>query len=114
MKEKMMEKYLQEKEKDKPLQSPSRSKKNEVSWPEEDVKVLPKERVRHAPPCEGRHEKFQLGTNPMAMTPFEKELVHKEKEDRRMARDMYVAGIQGRDGGRMPYQQSDNEWPDKF
>lgn len=61
-----------------------------------------------------RHNGFQLGTNPMEMTKFEKELVRKEKEERRVARDKYVAGIQGRDGGCFPRQQFENEWPDKF
>lgn len=61
-----------------------------------------------------RHNAFQLGTNPMEMTAFEKGLVHKEKEERRLNRDKYIAGIQGRDGGCFPRQQFQNEWPNKF
>lgn len=46
-----------------------------------------------------RHKKFQLGTNPMEMTPFEKSRAMEEKREREDARKNYVEGIQGRDGG---------------
>lgn len=114
MKEKKMEKYEHETEKEMHPKIRMHSRKNEVSIPADGTNVLPKERVRHAPPEIGRHEKFQFGTNPMAMTPFEKGLVEKEKEERRIARDYYIAGTQGRDGGRFPEQQFENQWPDKF
>ena len=48
----------------------------------------------------GRHEKFQFGGNPMEMTPFEKELAYKEKMERELAKQVYVRGVQGPDGGR--------------
>jgi hypothetical protein len=114
MKEKKMESYLREKEKEVRPKNFMHSKKGETSDPVHSVKITAKERERHAPCEENRHEAFQLGTNPMAMTQFEKELVHKEKEERRHANDNYVAGIQGRDGGRFPREQFDDRWPDKF
>lgn len=46
-----------------------------------------------------RHEKFQLGTNPMKMTAFETKLAKKEAVEREQARIKYVLGTQGRDGG---------------
>lgn len=64
-----------------------------------------KKREDGAPHSKGRHEKFQFGTNPMKMTPFEESLKNKEVKDREKARLDYVAGIQGRDGGHHPDQQ---------
>jgi len=61
-------------------------------------------RERHSPSSEGRHEKFQFGTNPMAMTGFEKELVAKEQMERHLARENYIIGIQGRDGGHWKHE----------
>lgn len=49
---------------------------------------------------QARHKEFQLGTNPMEMTEFEKELCIKEMAERKAAREKYIKGIQGRDGGR--------------
>jgi hypothetical protein len=79
-----------------------------------NVNILPKERMRSGPEQIGRHEQFQFGTNPMAMTAFEKELVHKEKEEREAARNKYIAGVQGRDGDGFPHRQFDEQWPDLF
>lgn len=70
-----------------------------VSHPADGVDILPETREMSAPHSKGRHEKFQLGTNPMEMTPFEKSLVHKEAQARKDARHKYIEGIQGRDGG---------------
>lgn len=50
------------------------------------------------------HKGFQLGTNPMQESSFEKELIIREKKDRDQARERYVAGIQGTDGGKKPYE----------
>lgn len=88
--------------------------KSAVSIPADGVNVLPKERARSAPPMTNRHEPFQFGTNPMEMTDFEKTLVAKEKGERNAARDKYIAGIQGRDGGEFAHQQYPDVWPDKF
>lgn len=55
---------------------------------------------------EERHDKFQLGHNPMLMTDFEKELVAKEKHERYIAKLRYDLGIQGTDGGRFPRSQT--------
>ena len=46
-----------------------------------------------------RAEEFQAFNNRMAMTPFEQQQVYKEKQQRVDARDIYIKGIQGRDGG---------------
>lgn len=70
-----------------------------VSDPVHSTKISSKERVRSAPPAKGRHEQFQFGTNPMAMTEFEKSRVALEIEERKMAAEKYIKGIQGRDGG---------------
>lgn len=51
------------------------------------------------PGVAGRHEKFQLGSNPMAMSEFEKSLVAKEKAEREIAKQVYIRGVQGVDGG---------------
>lgn len=53
----------------------------------------------HNVPQPGRHDKFQFGTNPMKMTEFEKSRVKLEQEERRLNREKYIRGIQGRDGG---------------
>ena len=47
-----------------------------------------------------RHNAFQLGSNPMAMTEFEKSKIAIEKQQRENASRKYVYGIQGRDGGK--------------
>jgi hypothetical protein len=70
-----------------------------VSIPADGTDILPKTRQKSAPPAEGRHEKFQFGTNPMKMTPFEKSRAALEVEERKMAAIKYIHGIQGRDGG---------------
>ena len=46
-----------------------------------------------------RHEAFQFGQNPMKKSPFEKSRVLLEQEERKLAREKYIKGIQGRDGG---------------
>jgi hypothetical protein len=45
------------------------------------------------------HEGFQFGTNPDKASAFEKNLIMLEKKEREMARNKYIKGIQGRDGG---------------
>lgn len=52
------------------------------------------------PGVAGRHEKFQFGSNPMGMSEFEKSLVEKEKDEREIAKQVYVRGLQGVDGGK--------------
>lgn len=54
----------------------------------------------------GRHEKFQLGTNPMKMTEFEKSRVELERLERLNARSKYIKGMQGRDGGATAHEGS--------
>jgi hypothetical protein len=46
-----------------------------------------------------RHTEFQP-MNPMKMSEFEKHLISKEKMERMEAKEHYVMGIQGVDGGR--------------
>lgn len=99
----------------KPYKSkPAHNPKRATSFPVRDVNISPKLRERSAPHEEDRHEPFQFGTNPMEMTNFEKELVEKEKAERCGARNKYIAGVQGRDGGAFPREQFDSEYPDKF
>jgi hypothetical protein len=81
-----------------------------VSEPQDGVKILPKLRARSAPPIDERHDKFQFGRNPMAMTPFEKSRIALEIEERKMATEKYIKGIQGRDGGCYP----DDETPEEL
>jgi len=50
------------------------------------------------------HDGFQFGTNPMQEGAFEKMLIQKEKRDRDLARERYIMGIQGTDGGKKPYE----------
>lgn len=59
---------------------------------------------KYKPDPNQKHEKFQLGTNPMHESSFEKRLVAQEKRERELARERYVEGIQGRDGGKKPYE----------
>jgi hypothetical protein len=49
------------------------------------------------------HLGFQFGTNPMAMSKFETELVQKEKNQRYDNKKKYILGIQGMDGGEHIY-----------
>ena len=58
-----------------------------------------KDEVYQEPEMQHRHKQFQFGTNPMEMSAFEKDLVHREAEERKMMRHKYIRGIQGRDGG---------------
>lgn len=46
-----------------------------------------------------RAAEFQAGHNPMQQTAFEQQRVSQEKLSRMDARDIYIKGIQGRDGG---------------
>jgi len=62
-------------------------------------------------PYKGRHEKFQLGTNPMEMTAFEKSRAHFEREEREEARRKYIYGLQGRDGGHIEEME---DWDDSY
>lgn len=60
------------------------------------------------------HKGFQFGGNPMAMTPFEQACVAKEVHERTKAREVYVQGIQGRDGGCLyptkPYYKAHDDY----
>jgi hypothetical protein len=77
-----------------------------VSIEADGTDILPNSRARSAPPMKGRHEKFQFGQSPMAMTPFEKSRVALEVEERKMATEKYIKGIQGNDGGCFPDSQT--------
>ena len=46
-----------------------------------------------------RAAQFQAGHDPMQQSSFEQQLVAREKLERMDARDIYIKGIQGRDGG---------------
>lgn len=48
---------------------------------------------------ERRAREFQAMSNPMGMSLFEQQQAYKEKQARVDARDIYIKGIQGRDGG---------------
>jgi len=48
---------------------------------------------------ERRAKEFQAMNNPMSQTRFEQQLVNQEKVQREDAREIYIKGIQGRDGG---------------
>lgn len=45
-----------------------------------------------------------MGSHYTMMSPFEESLVKQEAEERKMHREKYIAGIQGRDGGCFPHQ----------
>jgi len=45
-----------------------------------------------------------LGSHYTMMSPFEESLVKQEARERTMARENYVRGIQGNDGGCFPHQ----------
>ncbi len=68
--------------------------------------ILPKSRARSAPPIDERHDKFQFGHNPMRMSAFEKSRIALEVEERKMAAEKYIKGIQGKDGGCFPDEQT--------
>lgn len=85
------------------------AKIEKVSSPADGTNILPKTREKSAPPMKGRHEKFQFGTNPMGMTEFEKSRILLEREERKMATQKYIKGIQGVDGGCFPDDQVKNE-----
>ncbi len=59
---------------------------------------------KYKPDPNQRHEGFQFGTNPMKESDFEKSLIMQEKRERELARERYIEGIQGRDGGKKPYE----------
>jgi len=80
-----------------------------VSNAADGVNILPKTRARSAPPMAGRHEQFQFGHNPMKMTAFEKSRIALEVEERKLASEKYIKGIQGRDGGVFPNDQTRND-----
>lgn len=50
------------------------------------------------------HEGFQFGKNPLKEDSFEKNLIMLEKKERQMAKEKYIKGIQGSDGGCKPYE----------
>ena len=50
------------------------------------------------------HAGFQMGTQPMYEDSFEKALIMAEKLERESHRRNYILGIQGRDGGKKPYE----------
>lgn len=59
-----------------------------------------KEWVNHKSTEPQKHEGFQFGTNPDHMTPFERNAVLKERVERERAKQKYILGIQGVDGGK--------------
>jgi len=61
-----------------------------------------------------RAAEFQAFNNPMAQTPFEQQRVSQEKLQRMDARDMYIKGIQGRDGGNrcLDYERTFEDGPE--
>ena len=59
---------------------------------------------KYKPDPNQMHKGFQFGTNPMEEISFEKKLVLQEKKERQLARERYIEGIQGRDGGKKPYE----------
>lgn len=63
-----------------------------------------RDKLPQAPIPNQKHSGFQRGTNPMNESSFEKTLIEKEKKDRDMAKERYVMGIQGVDGGKKPYE----------
>ena len=62
--------------------------------------------VRYKPLPNQQHEGFQFGGNPMTEDSFEKSLIMKEQHERESNRRKYILGIQGRDGGKKPYETS--------
>ena len=84
-----------------------------VSYQVQDVRISKKEREKSAPRSQGRHEKFQLGTNPMEMTPFEKSLVEKERLERLAVRRKQILGMQGVDGGETGHESQFTEILDR-
>ncbi len=54
---------------------------------------------------QGRHDKFQFGTNPMKMSEFELSLAHKEQQERKEVTYKQILGMQGRDGGSFDHEQ---------
>jgi hypothetical protein len=61
-------------------------------------------RMPQKPVPNQKHAGFQFGTNPMREDSFEKSLIEKEKRERDMAKERYIMGIQGVDGGKKPYE----------
>ncbi len=59
---------------------------------------------KYKPDPNQNHKGFQFGTNPMEEVSFEKKLILQEKRERELARERYCEGIQGRDGGKKPYE----------
>jgi hypothetical protein len=59
---------------------------------------------KYKPDPNQKHEGFQFGGNPEKEGRFERRLVEQEKRERELARERYCEGIQGRDGGKKPYE----------
>lgn len=62
--------------------------------------------MKQKPVPDQNHKGFQCDTNPMNEDSFEKACIMREKKERDIARERYIAGIQGRDGGKKPYESS--------
>jgi hypothetical protein len=60
--------------------------------------------VKYKPLPNQEHQGFQFGTNPMSESGFEKSLSRAEQYERESNRRKYILGIQGRDGGKKPYE----------
>lgn len=60
--------------------------------------------VKYKPLPNQDHEGFQFGGNPMSQGDFERSLIRKEQLEREDNRRKYVLGIQGRDGGKKPFE----------
>lgn len=63
---------------------------------------------------ERRAKEFQAMNNPMEQTRFEQQLVNQEKQQRQDARQGYIKGIQGRDGGNrcLDYERTFEDGPE--
>lgn len=60
--------------------------------------------VKYKPLPNQNHNGFQFGGNPMHEDSFEKSLLKAEQYEREDNRRKYVLGIQGRDGGKKPFE----------
>lgn len=60
--------------------------------------------VKYKPYPNQEHEGFQCGQNPMKQDSFERDLIKAEQYERESNRRKYILGIQGRDGGKKPFE----------
>lgn len=60
--------------------------------------------VKYKPLPNQDHKGFQFRTNPETESGFEKSLIRAEQYERESNRRKYILGVQGRDGGKKPYE----------